>query len=79
MKHQSELDHLILMINQIADNNFAYEDDEIAEIVANHIKRFWARSMKAQLIAYYQNDGQNLNPAARQAVEILQQQAVKTS
>lgn len=63
---------LVRMINQIADNNRSYEDKEAAERVADHIKRFWARSMKADLAEYYLTDGTKLNPIARQAVAILQ-------
>ena len=67
----NQLDHLIQMINQIAENNRAYEEHEAAERVANHIKRFWARTMKADLAAYYQSGGQALDPVARQATELL--------
>ena len=49
MSH-SPVETLIKMINQIAANNRAYEDKEAAERVASHIKRFWARKMKEDLV-----------------------------
>lgn len=68
-----ELRHLIDMANQIATNlRFAAEDDAAAaELVANHIQRFWARSMKAKIIDYLHVDGVELNGVARLAVAAL--------
>ncbi|MEM7016763.1 MAG: formate dehydrogenase subunit delta [Pseudomonadota bacterium] len=68
----TELDHLIKMINQIADN-IATEDDDAATApkVADHIKRFWARPMKEQIIDYAASDGAQLNAVAKLAVSQL--------
>ncbi|MEX0827607.1 MAG: formate dehydrogenase subunit delta [Haliea sp.] len=65
-----ELRHLVDMANQIATNlRFAADDDAAAaELVANHIQRFWARSMKAQIVDYVQADGAELNQVAKLAV-----------
>ena len=65
-----ELMHLVDMANQIATNlRFAAEDDAAAaELVANHIQRYWARSMKAQITDYLHSDGAELNEVARLAV-----------
>jgi len=65
----TELDHLIKMINQIADN-IAIGDDEAATApkVADHINRFWARPMKEKIIAYAASDGEQLNAVAKIAV-----------
>ena len=68
MSHNST-DTLIKMINQIAENNAAYENEEAAERVVTHIKRFWARKMKSELIVYLKTDGGKLNPIARKAAE----------
>ena len=68
----TELDHLIKMINQIADNIAIGEsDDEAAAQLANHIKRFWARSMKDQIIEYADGDGARLKPVAIKAISQL--------
>ena len=69
----SQLDSLIRMANQIAANN-THRGDTAAEYVQTHLKKFWARSMKRQIIAYLQQDGSELLPLARQAVERLAQE-----
>ncbi len=64
--------HLIKMINQIAANNLHHGDIEAAaSLVANHVRKFWARPMKQQIIAYYHRDGSALCATARRAVELL--------
>lgn len=70
MNEDHQLDHLIRMANQIADNYPASGNDEAAraEQVANHLRRFWARSMRDQLAAYAQANGGELNTIARAAV-----------
>lgn len=71
-----ELEHLIKMLNQIADNVALGEADElIAPRVADHVTRFWAASMKQKLMQYADSDGDKLQPAAKQALVLLQQQA----
>lgn len=68
----NELHHLIEMINQISDNNLHHgEAEHAADMVATHLKKFWARSMKDQIIAYAENDGSELNAVSRLAVEEL--------
>ena len=68
----TELDHLVKMVNQIADNISIGEDDAtIALKVADHLNRFWARSMKEQIVAYAKNDGRSLNAAAKLAIARL--------
>ncbi|AXS83673.1 MULTISPECIES: formate dehydrogenase subunit delta [Marinobacter] len=67
-----QLQNLIKMINQISINNLHHGDeDQAAEVVATHIKKFWARSMKQQIIAYAESDGLELSPVSRLAVKRL--------
>lgn len=68
----TELDHLIKMINQIADN-IAIGDSEAvtAPKVVDHVRRFWARPMKQKIIAYASSDGEQLNNIAKIAVAQL--------
>jgi formate dehydrogenase subunit delta len=69
----NQLDTLIHMANQIADNNSHYgTQEEAAERVAAHLTKFWARSMKQQIIAYLQQDGSKLNPLAQISVTQMQ-------
>ena len=66
---QSELDHLIKMANQIAAHCAPGASEAVAaEKAANHIQMFWAASMKRQLIAYFQADGEALSETAQAAV-----------
>jgi len=70
----TELEHLIKMLNQIADNVAMGEADElIAPRVADHVTRFWAPSMKQKIFQYADGGGEKLCPASRQAIELLQQ------
>jgi formate dehydrogenase subunit delta len=61
------------MANQIAENlqHGAGSETDAAEQVANHIRRFWARSMKAGISEYLREDGSELSPLAREAVSRL--------
>jgi len=68
----TELDHLIKMANQIADNIAIGDADALtAPQVAHHINLFWARSMKEQIIEYAATDGERLNAVAKIAVSQL--------
>ncbi len=68
----AELDHLIKMINQIADNIAIGESDEVAiPRVADHVQRFWARPMKEAITHYAESDGVGLRPAAKAALSLL--------
>ncbi|QIB67588.1 formate dehydrogenase subunit delta [Kineobactrum salinum] len=61
------------MANQIAANlqHGAGSEADAADQVANHMRRFWARSMKIQLSEYLREDGGELSPLAREAVARL--------
>jgi formate dehydrogenase subunit delta len=68
----SQIDNLISMLNQIANNNnYKKTDEETAIIVANHVKKFWARSMKANIIKYADSDGSQLSPTIKLALAQL--------
>jgi formate dehydrogenase subunit delta len=64
-----EIEQLIKMANQIADN-LAFHEDAV-ERTADHMKRFWAPSMRQQLIAHGAEGGDGLNPAVRLALQRL--------
>lgn len=68
-----ELDNLIKMVNHIADNIAIGHNEEItAPKVANHLRNFWARTMKEKIIDYAIVDGDKLNPVAKMAILQLQ-------
>jgi formate dehydrogenase subunit delta len=65
----SELEHLQQMANQIAAN-FAFHEDQVAR-VADHLKRFWAPSMRRLLAESVEQGGEGLEPAVVEAVKEL--------
>ena len=68
----AELNSLIKMVNHIADN-IAIGDNLVvtASKVAEHIRNFWALSMKEKIIDYAVCDGEQLNAVAKTAIAQL--------
>jgi len=68
-----QLQSSIRMLNQIAANLTYFADDEqAAAAVASHLNKFWARSMKQQIIAFAEEDEeQKLCTIAQRAVALL--------
>ena len=64
-----EVEHLVKMANQIAAN-FSFHDDAV-ERVADHLKRFWAPSMRSTLIEFEQSGQAELDTVAREALKRL--------
>ncbi len=68
----SKLDNLIRMANQITQNMDQANNDKLtAEVVADHLTRFWSRPMKDMIIEYANNDGERLMPVAKSAIQKL--------
>ncbi len=65
-----ELDQLVKMANQIADNFSFYED--AVDRLADHLRRFWAPSMRQKLIELLEAGGEGLKPDVIAAVQRLQ-------
>ena len=67
-------DALIKMANEIASNIApGRSQDEAATMMTDHIIRFWAVSMKLQIIDCLSTDSDRLEPAATQAIESLKE------
>lgn len=67
-----QVDSLIRMINQIAANNAHHDTEEqAAEAVAGHLNKFWALSMRKDLVSYAQKGGADLSPLSRMAAARL--------
>ena len=64
-----DVERLVRMANQIADN-FSFHDDAV-ERTADHLKRFWAPSMRGRLADFEAAGGEGLNEAARAALRRL--------
>jgi len=65
--------NLVRMANDIAENlgHGAIDDAAAAEQVASHIRRFWARGMKAELKNCVSSNAHNLSAVAARAVTLL--------
>lgn len=67
-----QLNNLIKMLDQIIANNRHHaDDDKVTDVAADHLQKFWARSMKQQVIAYANDNPSELSGLARQTVEKL--------
>lgn len=65
----TEIEQLVKMANQIADN-FSFHEDSVDRL-ADHLKKFWAPSMRNNLIAYHHDGGTGLKPGVVSAVQQL--------
>ena len=65
-----EIDQLLKMANQIADN-FSFHEDAVDRLV-EHLQRYWAPSMRKQLIDLLEAGGEGLKPDVIAAVKRLQ-------
>lgn len=64
-----ERDHLVKMANQIAAS-FRFHEDSV-ERVADHLRRFWAPSMKRQLAELAAAGPADLDEVVREAARRL--------
>lgn len=62
-----ELEHLVEMANQIAQN-FSFHGDRVAR-TADHIQRFWAPSMRKKLAAHITAGGEGIDPTVAEAMK----------
>ena len=65
-----EIEQLVKMANQIADN-FSFHEDAVDRL-ADHLQRFWAPSMTKKLLEFQQAGGDGLKPAVVAAVQRLE-------
>ena len=65
-----EIEQLVKMANQIADN-FSFHEDAVDRL-ADHLQRFWAPSMRIKLIEFLDAGGDGLKPDVITAVKRLQ-------
>ena len=65
------LETLVRMVNQIAANVAHHSPEEAAELVATHLRAFWAPPMRADILAYLDGGGAALDPVAREGLELL--------
>ncbi|HYG31803.1 MAG TPA: formate dehydrogenase subunit delta [Methylophilaceae bacterium] len=65
------VEHLITMANQIGDFFSSYPDKAQAqEDIAHHIQRFWAHSMRQQIVRHVnERQGEGLSPIVAAAIK----------
>lgn len=73
----AKVEKLVRMANQIGDYFAPLPEAEGAAGVANHLKRFWAPKMIAELAAHVVEADSGLNAVAARGVEKLRGEAVK--
>ncbi len=68
----TEIEHLVKMANQIAEN-FAFAGDADKQVagVVDHLTRFWAPAMKQHLLDYVEQGGEGLSACVLSALEQL--------
>ncbi len=67
-----EADRMVHRANQIALFFASYPHDEAVAGVTDHLKRFWERRMREQIITYVAKGGGGLHALALEAVKRLQ-------
>ena len=68
----AQLEHLIKMANQIADNfQFSENQEQQIAAVADHMNRFWAASMKKDIAGHIAEGGEGLQPVVIAAAKRL--------
>ena len=58
---RSAQEQLIHMVNQIGENNQQGGIESAATFTSEHMKKFWARSMKEDIINYLKSGGHGLS------------------
>jgi len=62
---------LVRMANQIASHAEHKPHDIAVGLVADHLRDFWAPSMRLRLTAYVDSGGQGLSPLALESLDRL--------
>ncbi len=69
--HESQMDKLIRMANQIAGGFDGYPEEDAVRDTAEHIRAFWTPKMRREFVAYAKQDGARLVSRAREAAAKL--------
>ncbi|MGO2135525.1 formate dehydrogenase subunit delta [Marinobacter sp.] len=68
-----QLNNLIKMIDQIIANNLHQgSEDRVTDVAADHLHKFWARSMKQQIIACAHESPADLSALAQLTIAKLE-------
>jgi formate dehydrogenase subunit delta len=67
-----DVEKLARMANQIAVNlDYGPDKEKVAAATADHLRRFWSSSMRAEIIEGHGKKLLDLTPVAARAVEML--------
>lgn len=69
-----KIEKLVRMANQIADFFRPYDEGEAVSGIQEHIRAFWTRAMREELLAFAAMDGEGLQPRVVRAVDGLRSQ-----
>ncbi len=73
----TDIDHLIMMANDIGAYFAGYQDqDEAVDGVANHLRNFWEARMRREIVDYVAKGGDELSPLVREAVAFIATESV---
>jgi len=64
-----KIEKLVRMANQIADFFGPYSDAEAIAGIHEHIRSFWTRGMREELLVFAETDGKGLRPRVMPALE----------
>jgi formate dehydrogenase subunit delta len=66
-----KIENLVGMANQIGDFFKSFPDQvQAKKDIAQHLERFWASSMRDQILAYVnEENGEGLEPIVREAIK----------
>jgi formate dehydrogenase subunit delta len=67
-----QTERLVIMANQIGDFYKSFPDEvQSKKEIAQHLEKFWAKSMRDQIVAYIQTDGgSDLYPIVKSAIQL---------
>jgi formate dehydrogenase subunit delta len=66
-----KIEKLVRMANQIADFFRPYDEAEAVSGIQEHIRAFWTRAMRDELLAFAATDSEGLQPRVMQAIDGL--------
>ncbi|QEY58888.1 formate dehydrogenase subunit delta [Pseudomonas sp. C27(2019)] len=70
---EQQLNNLLKMLEHIIANNLHHGDDaQVATVVADHLHKFWARSMKQLILNYDDANPAGLSVVAQLSLAQLQ-------
>jgi len=65
------VEHLVKMANEIGAFYVGESEKDAPENIASHIKRFWEKRMRSAIIEHNKRGGAGMQPAVRQAIELI--------